>query len=177
MKAISMVLFFFLTGFMANDMFYMSVSDLAVVSDEIIEGRVINVTYEWGEGKRHIRTKTILTVDKSFKGIADEKIILYDSGGRIGRYATFTENQVHYKEGEKVLVFVEAFGNRFRTAGFSLGKFTFDSEMGNEYLKRDISEDEVVRLFAEQEFRNTYSYNEMVNLITNALLDQKVEDQ
>ena len=119
---------------------------LVAKSPVIVEGVVLSSTAVDHDG--HIRTETLLQVEKAIKGAAEGTITISEIGGVVGNRITKIFGAPQYTAGERVLVFLEpAPAGGYRTIDLYVGKFTRQHSLdGRQLWTRDDSQSNVTLL-------------------------------
>jgi PKD repeat protein len=119
---------------------------LVAKSPLIVEGTVLSSSAVDRDG--HIRTETLLQVEKSVKGKAEGTITIREIGGVVGNRITRIFGAPQYKAGERVLVFLEPNpAGGYRTIDLYVGKFTRQHSLdGRQLWTRDDSQSSVTLL-------------------------------
>jgi hypothetical protein len=109
---------------------YVSPEDLASVATVVVEARVASVLDGLDPATDRVASYVTLDVARVERGPWDlERVVLREPGGRRGRLALRVSGAPAYREGERVVAFLEpAPDGALRTAGLFLGKFTLDAD-------------------------------------------------
>ena len=96
--------------------------DLIGKSPVIVDGRVVSSATVEQDGR--IWTETVVTVDRTLKGSAEETIVVREIGGELDGRVTKIYGTPEFKNGERVLLFLDrsATGG-YRTVDLFVGKF------------------------------------------------------
>ncbi len=170
-KKFLLVFFLLLFTKIDADVLYLPLQKLISLSQEIIEGKVINIETKWDDEHKFIFTYTKIRIYNTNKGkVKDKEIILKEIGGQLDGYTTHAECQPNYKKGEEVLVFLQKRGSYYETYGLNQGKFSIINEGGGKIYKRDINLNELTFLdntINKKSIKNAIEYNEFKKIIKN----------
>lgn len=123
-------------------------SELKEKSDSIVRGDVISTKSEWNEEGNFIWTYVGVKVSKWIKdkGRGEEVITVKIPGGTVGDITQGSSDQVTFKKGEEVLLFLrkEAYLNKehFQVVGMEQGKYTIE---GGKIKEKGISADKFIK--------------------------------
>ncbi len=125
-----------------------NLSNSAEKSDMIITGEVAEVrNAEWNtsSGERPekitsediagIHHEVVIDIEEVIKGPEKDRIELTVDTGQIGRYNVQSSSAAEYREGERVLVYVQKWKGHYQTFGQKYGKFNLDEEV----ISRDVN--------------------------------------
>src|SRR5687768_10944622 len=88
----------------------------------IVEGRIMSTSAVEHDGR--IWTETVVAVDRTLKGTAEETIVVREIGGELDGRFTKLFGTPEFKDGERVLLFLEqAAHGGYRTIDLFVGKF------------------------------------------------------
>jgi hypothetical protein len=79
-------------------------------SQAIVRGRVVDVRAEWMDGRRRIDTLVTVEAAEYLKGDFGESVTFRVPGGELGRYRTILIGAPTFREGEEVVLFLNAQG-------------------------------------------------------------------
>lgn len=106
----------------------LSVEQLTEKADLVVQGHVLGQQAAWTRGGR-IVTIAHIAVDSVLKGAASGTVEVAHLGGHVGDIGQQVSGEVSFREGEEVLLFLEARRHQpgiYRVVGMSQGKFTLD---------------------------------------------------
>lgn len=100
-------------------------SELAAKASLVAEGEVLSVTHERSADGKRIFRRVLLRVEENWKGEAAEVEIAVP-GGTVGEFTQLVQGMPAFREGEKVVVFLEkpSPSPLYRVVGLSQGKFS-----------------------------------------------------
>ena len=104
-----------------------SFEELIRKSDRIITGDVVKSTTSWGSEHKYIWTRYEIAVSEVLKGSAGKSVMVSEPGGALDGVQMRVAGAVRYKTGERVTLFLKAYGADNRTVGWSQGKFSIDA--------------------------------------------------
>lgn len=109
---------------------YVAPEDLAATASLVVEARVAGVVDGHDPRTDRVASYVTLEVLRVERGPRDlRRVVLREPGGRRGGLALRVHGAATYREGERVVAFLEpAPDGALRTAGLFLGKFTVDAD-------------------------------------------------
>jgi hypothetical protein len=102
----------------------LSVEDLVWKADTIVLGTVIQQESAWNVHHTAIYTTVTLAVEHVLRGIPKDVVTLQVAGGSVGGMGMRTSNDAVFREGERVIVFLDASADPCSVVGMQQGKFT-----------------------------------------------------
>lgn len=109
-------------------------ADLAALvrgSQAVVHGRVVNVRAAWADGRRRIESFVTVEVVEYFKGDLGGRVTIRVPGGQIGRYRSVTVGAPTFREGDEVVLFLNARGPSIPyVLGLSQGVFRVRAATG-----------------------------------------------
>jgi hypothetical protein len=107
----------------------LSFEELTDQSELVVSGEINRSWAEWDAEHKYIWTRYELSVSGTLKGSAGSTVTLSEPGGIVGDKGMNIAGAVGYRQGEKVVVFLQRMPNGYlRTAGWSQGKFRVDQD-------------------------------------------------
>jgi hypothetical protein len=103
--------------------------DLARKADTIVLGTVIQQESAWDAQHTAIYTDVTLVVERVLAGTAEETVTLRVAGGSVGDIGMRTSNDAVFREGERVIVFLDTSAVPSTVVGLQQGKFTVKDNM------------------------------------------------
>ena len=93
-----------------------------------------------------VNTIARLSVERLIKGDVADSIDVVEWGGSVGNVATMIPGSPRYEDGRRYLIFLrKTASGEWRTFGFGLGKFAFDTDLrGRALLLRGRTDDEIL---------------------------------
>lgn len=85
-----------------------------------------NITSKDIEGIHHYAT---INVNEMLKGSKKDRIRIRVNSGEVGRYSKMSSSTPKYREGEKVLVYVQRWQGHYETFNQKYGKFNLENEI------------------------------------------------
>ncbi|MGQ0505277.1 MAG: hypothetical protein ACT4TC_08130 [Myxococcaceae bacterium] len=107
----------------ATTMLRADLTSLTNSSDMVVRGTVRRIEPRWSGDKLRIVTDVELQVEEVLKGQSRRSLVIVNLGGVIGDIGQKVPGTPEFSEGEEVIVFLEARGDRFRVSGMSQGKY------------------------------------------------------
>lgn len=96
-------------------------------SQIIVHGRVTDVRPEWTPGRRRIESVVTVAPSSFYRGTASGTVIFRVDGGQIGRYKSVTVGAPEFRQGEELVLFLQAHGPSVpRVFGMNQGVFRID---------------------------------------------------
>ena len=94
-------------------------------SDAIVRGTVTSVQARLTKDGARIMTDAEVQVAETWKGspVAGRSLTVMQPGGEVGDFGQRVEGVATFREGEEVVVFLEARGDRFIVTGMAQGKY------------------------------------------------------
>jgi hypothetical protein len=129
-----MLLLCFLSSVSYAFMKGLSTEELTDASDTIIEGDVENTEAQWSKDGKTIITNAEILINTVIKGKPVQNSIKVEyTGGEVGEIGLKVSDQVTFKKGEKVLLFLRSGQSQKDSSVFSLvgkgqGKYVIDSK-------------------------------------------------
>lgn len=104
--------------------------DLTKRAESVAIGQVTDITSEWDETGKAIRSRVSLAVSEYLKGGGSgNTLTLYVPGGEIGSVGEIYSHMASFRSNENVVVFVEKDKqNRYRVSGGNQGKYLIDQD-------------------------------------------------
>ncbi len=113
----------------------LTIDELTAKADSIVVGEVIDMAcYE--ESRGDIYTLVTLSVEQSVKGKSAEEVVLKVPGGEVDGLTLSVSDTPSFRQGERVVVFLEEETSKFKVSGWHQGKFTV---VNNRVVERDQS--------------------------------------
>jgi hypothetical protein len=84
--------------------------ELVTGSQVIVRGRIVDIRAEWMDGRRRIDTLVTLEADQYLKGDFGRSVTFRVPGGELGRYRTILVGAPTFREGDEVVLFLNARG-------------------------------------------------------------------
>jgi hypothetical protein len=84
--------------------------ELARDARAIVKGHVVAVQARWTEGRRTIETLVTIETESYLKGSLGETVQFRVPGGVLGRFRNVVVGAPHFREGERIIVFLGARG-------------------------------------------------------------------
>lgn len=122
----------------ATTLVYDNDGELALQSQAVVLGRVVNVVSEYVPETSGVHTRVAIRVDSLVAGsVGGETIELTELGGEVSGVSEKIFGAPAYRVGERVLVFVERDGKgRLRTTGLAAGKYSVEASSGGMWVAR-----------------------------------------
>lgn len=100
-------------------------AELAERASLVGEGEVLSIESAWSEDGKRIFSRVRLRLEEAWKGEGGEVEIVVP-GGEVGELGQIVQGMPAFREGERVVVFLDrpAPGPSFRVVGLAQGKFT-----------------------------------------------------
>ncbi len=107
-----------------------SPEDLTKRAESVAIGQVSDVTSEWDETGKAIRSRVTLAVSEYLKGGGSgSSLTLYVPGGEIGGVGEIYSHMASFRANEDVVVFVEKDKqNRYKVSGGNQGKYLIQQD-------------------------------------------------
>ncbi len=103
--------------------------DLVRKADTIVLGTVIQQESAWDAQHTAIYTDVTLAVERVLAGPSGEVVTLRVTGGRVGGMGMRTSTDAAFREGERVIVFLNTRAVPSTVVGMQQGKFTVKDNM------------------------------------------------
>jgi hypothetical protein len=88
----------------------------------IVVGRVVEVRAQWAEGRRRVESVVVVEANGYLKGDYGPRLAFKVPGGEIGRYRSVTVGAPVFRDGDEVVLFLDAEGPALpHLVGFSQG--------------------------------------------------------
>ena len=88
----------------------------------VVIGRVVEVRAQWTEGRRRVETVVVVEADAYLKGDYGPRLAFKVPGGEMGRYRSVMVGAPVFREGDEVVLFLDADGPVLpHLVGFSQG--------------------------------------------------------
>ncbi len=118
---------------------YRSVDHMIQKASRVVRAKVVQKTYLWGPGRRHVYTDYQMKVLESLKGDVNPTITIRQVGGVIGGTVTRVPGSAEYKLEEEVVLFLEVQrpGGYYFVMDLAAGKYEVVRLQGQAYLQRD----------------------------------------
>ena len=110
------------TGYAA--MRTLPMEELVRKADTIVIGTVIRQESAWDVDHTAIYTTVTLAVEHVLRGISKDVVTLQVAGGSVGDIGMRTSTDAVFREGERVIVFLDASADPCSVVGMQQGKFT-----------------------------------------------------
>jgi hypothetical protein len=111
-------------------------SELTRSAHVIVQGRVVEVTPQWTQGRRRIESLVAVEVVSYLKGNLGPRVVCRVPGGQIGRYRSMIVGAPSFREGDEVVLFLVSRGPSIPAiVGLSQGVFR---------LVRDVQSGEIL---------------------------------
>jgi len=101
-----------------------SMADLARKADAIVLGTVTQQESAWDAQHTAIHTDVTLAVERVLAGTSGASVTLRVAGGRVGGIGMHTSNDAVFRQGERVIVFLDMSADPGSVVGMQQGKFT-----------------------------------------------------
>jgi len=144
----------------ATTLVKMEFSELARDANYIVVGTVTGVEGEWDPSLNFIRSNVTLSVERSFRGNAPDRLIVRTPGGWVGGEGQVAHGAATFEVGEKVLVFLTHWEDGAnKVLGYVQGKsqVTWDGQ-GQPRLKGGAADGRLLDA-VERELRHGPSHN------------------
>jgi hypothetical protein len=102
----------------------LSLEELARKADTVILGTVMRQESAWDAQHTAIHTDVTLAVERVLAGAPTEVVTLRVLGGSVGDMGMRTSNDAVFREGERVIVFLDTSAAPRTVVGMQQGKFT-----------------------------------------------------
>ncbi|TNE48828.1 MAG: hypothetical protein EP343_13145 [Deltaproteobacteria bacterium] len=118
---------------------YRSVDQMIQKASRVVRAKVVQKTYLWGPGRRHIYTDYQMQVLEPLKGDVGPKVTIRQVGGVMGGMVTRVPGSAQYKLEEEVVLFLEVQrpGGYYFVMDLAAGKYEVVRLQGQAYLQRD----------------------------------------
>ncbi len=110
-------------------MLKMSVEDLARQADTIVVGTVTQQQSAWDAQHTAIHTDVTVAVERMLAGTPVDTVTLRVAGGVVGRMGMRTSNDAVFRDGERVIVFLDTTTVPNSVVGMQQGKFTIEADL------------------------------------------------
>ncbi|MBE3071997.1 MAG: hypothetical protein IMZ67_03400 [Acidobacteria bacterium] len=88
----------------------------------VVVGRVVEVRAQWAEGRRRVESVVVVEANGYLKGDFGPRLAFKVPGGEIGRYRSVTVGAPVFRDGDEVVLFLDADGPALpHLVGFSQG--------------------------------------------------------
>ncbi len=99
-----------------------TLSDLVRDARVIVRGRVLDVRPQWADGRRRVESVITVEANTYLKGDFGRVVVFKSPGGELGRYRSVMIGAPSFREGEEVVLFLDAVGPSLpHIVGFSQG--------------------------------------------------------
>jgi hypothetical protein len=99
-----------------------SLTDLVRDAQVIVRGKVLEVRPQWADGRRRVERVVTVEADTYLKGDFGRVVVFKSPGGELGRYRSVVVGAPSFREGEEVVLFLDAVGPALpHIVGFSQG--------------------------------------------------------
>jgi hypothetical protein len=115
------------TGYAA--MRYLPMEDLARKANAIVLGTVTQQESAWDAQHTAIYTDVTLAVERVLTGPPREMVTLRVAGGSVGKMGMRTSTDAAFREGERVIVFLDTSAVPSTVVGMQQGKFTVKDDV------------------------------------------------
>ena len=110
-------------------MLKMSVEDLARQADTIVVGTVARQESAWDTQHTAIYTDVTVVVERVLAGTSVDTVTLRIAGGTVGGMGMRTSNDPVFRDGERVIVFLDTTAVPSSVVGMQQGKFTVKDDL------------------------------------------------
>ena len=110
-------------------MLKMSVEDLAAKADTIVVGTVTRQESAWDTEHTAIYTDVTVVVERVLAGTSVDTVTLRIAGGTVGGMGMRTSNDPVFRDGERVIVFLDTTAVPSSVVGMQQGKFTVKDDL------------------------------------------------
>ena len=110
-------------------MLKMSVEDLAAKADTIVVGTVTRQESAWDTEHTAIYTDVTVVVERVLAGTSVDTVTLRIAGGTVGGMGMRTSNDPVFRDGERVIVFLDTTAVPSSVVGMQQGKCTVKDDL------------------------------------------------
>lgn len=105
-------------------MIALTIEEIAIDSDHIVHGRVVEQRSAWNDDGTAIHTDVTLAVETTAVGADANQVVFRIDGGEVDGLRMNTSTAPHFTVGEELVVFLHAGDQRERLVGHSQGAFS-----------------------------------------------------
>ena len=123
----------------ATQVVYQNPQQLGQQSTLVVRGKVATVESYWNADRTKIFTRTLITIDETYKGAAAGSVEVTQLGGVVDGVRVTVHGAVVWRPDQEVVVFLEPYkANGYHVTGFSQGKFDVerDPDSGLPFVRR-----------------------------------------
>ncbi len=122
----------------ATTLLKLDLDELSVKSAAVVRGTVKSSVARWTKNRSRIVTEITVTVKETWKGEPATEIVILQQGGVVGDLGQRVHGTVAFREGEEIVLFLEAHGPRFMLTGMSQGAFRVEDNVATQALDGDM---------------------------------------
>lgn len=113
---------------------------LVTASDRVVEATLTGRKSEWASDGRRIYTTFTFQTGDNIAGSGPESFVVVQPGGQVGRWAQITHGYPDFKEGDRVVLFLEEVNRDYRVVGLCQGVFTLFKDEANDQIRQKLSD-------------------------------------
>jgi len=123
---------------LASSALRLSFDQLVLESDRVVEATVTGRSSAWASDNRRIYTTFTFETHNDIAGNGPSKFVVIQPGGRVGRLAQITHGYPNFKEGDRVILFLEEVVKGYQVIGLSQGVFGFYQDESNDVIHQKL---------------------------------------
>jgi len=111
---------------------------LVQASDRVVEATLTGRTSAWASDGRRIYTTFTFETGNNIAGSGPDLFTVVQPGGQVGRWAQITHGYPTFREGDRVVLFLEKAGQDYRVVGMSQGAFGYHVDESNDVIHQKL---------------------------------------
>jgi len=111
---------------------------LVQASERVVEATLAERSSKWASDGRRIYTTFTFDTGKNIAGSGPDRFTVVQPGGRVGRWAQSTHGYPTFREGDRVVLFLEQAGPDYRVVGMSQGVFGYFMDESNDVIHQKL---------------------------------------
>lgn len=111
---------------------------LVQASDRVVEATLAERSSAWASDGRRIYTTFTFETGSNIAGSGPGRFTVVQPGGRVGRWAQVTHGYPTFREGDRVVLFLEKAGQDYQIVGMSQGVFGYYVDESNDVIHQKL---------------------------------------
>jgi hypothetical protein len=123
---------------LASTALRLTFEQLVTEADRVVEATLAESSSEWASDRRRIYTTFTFDADNNIAGKGPRRFKVVQPGGRVGRWTQIVHGYPRFKQGDRVVLFLEEVNREYRVVGMCQGVFGYFKDDANDVIHQKL---------------------------------------
>jgi hypothetical protein len=109
-------------------------------ADRVVEATVVGRSSAWASDNRRIYTTFTFETRNDIAGSGEKRFVIVQPGGQVGRFGQIAHGYPNFKEGDRVILFLEEVPRAYRVVGLCQGVFGYFADGENDVIHQKLED-------------------------------------